>query len=133
MDATDPKLQEQLRELITLDSAEREHRLTQMAAGDQAAEQSLRSALASLLAATLDTFAWGEIYQVATGQSMTLNGVLDALASVSPQPLQRSYEAPRTGDIVHSSGSSDKLQRLGWRPTVPLADGLAELVRPAAS
>ncbi|MCB9115697.1 MAG: NAD-dependent epimerase/dehydratase family protein [Caldilineaceae bacterium] len=90
-------------------------------------------AQANLLAATLDTFAWGEIYQVATGQSMTLNGVLDALASVSPQPLQRSYEAPRTGDIVHSSGSSDKLQRLGWRPTVPLADGLAELVRPAAS
>ena len=29
----------------------------------------------------------GEIYQVATGQSTTLNGVLDALASVSPQPL----------------------------------------------
>ena len=90
-------------------------------------------AQANLLAATLDTFAWGEIYQVATGQSMTLNGVLDALASVSPQPLQRSYEAPRAGDIIHSSGSSDKLQRLGWRPTVPLADGLAELVRPAAS
>ena len=90
-------------------------------------------ARANLLAATGGAFAWGEIYQVATGQSTTLNGVLDALASVSPQPLQRSYEAPRTGDIVHSSGSSDKLQRLGWRPTVPLADGLAELVRPAAS
>ena len=90
-------------------------------------------AQANLLAATGGAFAWGEIYQVATGQSTTLNGVLDALASVSPQPLQRSYEAPRAGDIIHSSGSSDKLQRLGWRPTVTLADGLAELVHPAAS
>ncbi|MCB1607525.1 MAG: protein kinase [Xanthomonadales bacterium] len=71
MDATDPKLQEQLRELITLDSAEREHRLTQMAAGDQAAEQSLRSALASLLAATLDapSARVAEPVQVANSQS----------------------------------------------------------------
>ncbi len=90
-------------------------------------------ARANLLAATGDAFAWGEIYQVATGRSTTLNGVLDALASVSPQPLQRSYEAPRAGDIIHSAGSSDKLQRLGWQPTVTLAEGLAELVQPAAS
>lgn len=89
-------------------------------------------ARANLLAATLDIFAWGEIYQVATGQSTTLNGVLDALESVSPQPLVRRYEAPRAGDIIHSSGSSDKLQRLGWLPTTSLQAGLAEVLRATA-
>ncbi len=86
-------------------------------------------ARANLLAATHPAFAWGEIYQVATGQSTTLNGVLDALAAVSPQPLQRSYAAPRAGDIIHSAGSSDKLRQLGWRPSVTLRDGLAELLQ----
>lgn len=90
-------------------------------------------ARANLFAATGDAFAWGEIYQVATGRSTTLNGVLDALASVIPQPLQRSYEAPRAGDIIHSAGSSDKLQRLGWQPTVTLAEGVTELVQPVVS
>ncbi len=89
-------------------------------------------AQANLLAATHGALAWGEIYQVATGQSTTLNGVLDALAGVSPRPLQRRHEAPRAGDIIHSAGSSDKLQRLGWQPVTALSAGLAELLRVAA-
>lgn len=85
-------------------------------------------AQANLLAATHASLAWGEIYQVATGASVSLNEVLDALAAVAPRSVQRSYEAPRAGDILHSAGSSAKLQGLGWRPRVSLHRGLAELM-----
>ncbi|MBE2236934.1 MAG: NAD-dependent epimerase/dehydratase family protein [Caldilineaceae bacterium] len=68
------------------------------------------------------------LYQVATGASVSLNEVLDALDAVAPQPVQRCYAAARPGDILHSAGSSDRLQALGWRARVSLAAGLAELV-----
>ncbi len=85
-------------------------------------------ARANLLAATHPALAWGERYQVATGRSITLNEVLDALDAVAPQPVQRRYAAPRTGDILHSAGSSARLQALGWCAQVSLQTGLAELV-----
>ena len=85
-------------------------------------------ARANLLAATHPALAWGERYQVATGRSITLNEVLDALDAVAPQPVQRRYAAPRTGDILHSAGSSARLQALGWCAQVSLQTGLAQLV-----
>ncbi len=85
-------------------------------------------AQANLLAATHPALAWGELYHVATGRSVSLNDVLDTLDSVAAQPVERRYAEARAGDILHSSGSSEKLQQLGWRATVPLRDGLAPLL-----
>jgi UDP-glucose 4-epimerase len=85
-------------------------------------------AQANLLAATHTEVAWGDLYHVATGTSVSLNDVLDALEMVATPPVQRRYAAPRAGDILHSSGSSDKLQRLGWRANVTLHDALAALL-----
>ncbi len=85
-------------------------------------------ARANLLAATHPGLAWGDRYHVATGCSVALNDVLDALDAVSPQPVVRRYAAARAGDILHSSGSSEKLQQFGWRAEVTLHDGLAELL-----
>ncbi len=90
-------------------------------------------AQANLLAATHPALVWGDLYHVATGQSASLNDVLDALDVViskagAPQPVQRHYAPPRAGDILHSAGSSAKLQALGWRPQVTLRTGLAELL-----
>lgn len=85
-------------------------------------------ARANLLAATHPGLAWGDLYHVATGRSVSLNEVLDALDAVNPQPVVRHYASARAGDILHSSGSSDKLQRLGWQAKVSLRDGLTELL-----
>jgi len=86
-------------------------------------------AQANLLAATHPAMTWGTLYHVATGQSVSLNDVLDALDVVAPQPVVRNYAPPRAGDILHSAGSSAKLQALGWQPQVSLRVGLAELIR----
>lgn len=86
------------------------------------------TAQANLFAATHAGFTWGEVYHVATGHSVSLNQVLETLDTLAPQPVQRRYAPPRKGDILHSAGSSEKLQRLGWRPRISLQEGLAELL-----
>lgn len=86
-------------------------------------------ARANLLAATHSTLTWGDLYHVATGHSVSLNDVLDVLDAVAPQPTSRHYAPPRTGDILHSAGSSAKLQALGWQPQVSLHAALAELLK----
>uniref|UniRef100_A0A7C1FUX0 NAD-dependent epimerase/dehydratase family protein n=1 Tax=Caldilinea aerophila TaxID=133453 RepID=A0A7C1FUX0_9CHLR len=85
-------------------------------------------AQANLFAATYTGFTWGEVYHVATGHSVSLNQVLETLDVLAPQPVRRCYAPPRAGDILHSAGSSAKLQRLGWRPRISLQEGLAELL-----
>lgn len=85
-------------------------------------------AQANLLAATHSSLEWGGLYQVATGHSVALNDVLDTLDDVAPQPVLRHYAPPRAGDILHSAGSSAKLQALGWQPQATLYAGLAELL-----
>lgn len=87
------------------------------------------AARANLLAATHPALAWGDLYHVATGHSVSLNAVLDVLDVVAPQPTSRHYAPPRAGDILHSAGSSAKLQALGWQPQVSLHAALAELLR----
>lgn len=86
-------------------------------------------AQANLFAAMHAGLTWGGVYHVATGRSVSLNQVLEILETLAPRPVHRCYALPRAGDILHSAGSSDKLQQLGWRPRVSLAEGLAELLR----
>lgn len=85
-------------------------------------------AQANLLVATHPLLAWGDLYHVATGHSVSLNDVLDTLNMVAARPVERHYVAARSGDILHSSGCSEKLQQLGWRARVSLRDGLAALL-----
>lgn len=86
-------------------------------------------AQANLLAATSDDFEWGSVYHVATGRSVSLNHILEILDSIAGHTVQRHYASAREGDILHSGGDSEKLQRLGWSPHVSLVEGLAELLR----
>lgn len=70
---------------------------------------------------------WHGANQVATGRSVTLSEVLDALDAVAPQPVQRRYNAARRRYSAFG-GSSARLQAVGWRAQVPLQTGLAELI-----
>ena len=85
-------------------------------------------ARANLFAATSDNLTWGDVYNVSTKQSYSLNRVLDVFDTLLSTPVQRCYLPFRKGDILHSSGNSDKLQRLGWHPKISLVEGLTELL-----
>lgn len=89
-------------------------------------------AAANLLALERQEMDWGGIYPVASGVTSSLNDVLAALERAAGSEIKRSYEPPRAGDIVHSSGSGAHLQALGWRAATSLEDGLRELLRSAS-
>jgi UDP-glucose 4-epimerase len=85
-------------------------------------------AAANLLALTGSAMTPGTIYTVATGRSTSLNDILAELDRAAPHPVRRQYAPARAGDILHSSGSSTRLQACGWRPQVSLGEGIAELL-----
>lgn len=73
--------------------------------------------------------AWGSVFQVGVGSSVSLNQLLDALQQAAGHPITRAYRPARDGDIIHSAGSSDRLRQRGWQPRVDLETGLRELLR----
>jgi UDP-glucose 4-epimerase len=73
--------------------------------------------------------AWGGVFQVGVGTSVSLSQLLDTLERAAGRPITREYRAARAGDIVHSAGSSDCLRQRGWQPRVDLETGLRELLR----
>jgi UDP-glucose 4-epimerase len=85
-------------------------------------------AAANLLALTSDSLEPGAVYNVATGQSASLNAILGALDAAAGRSIARRYAPARPGDIIHSAGSSARLQACGWQPQFPLAQGIAELL-----
>jgi UDP-N-acetylglucosamine 4-epimerase len=89
---------------------------------------------ANVLAAMVDDpAATGQVYNVASAQSVTLNElytlIADGLATLTrrgdaPKP---SYLPFRAGDVRHSSGSIEKAQRvLGYSPSHDVRAGLEE-------
>ncbi len=85
-------------------------------------------AAANLLALTSPTMQPGTVYPVATGQSASLNQILDELERAAPTRFRKQYAPARAGDILHSSGSSTRLQACGWTPQVTLQAGISELL-----
>jgi UDP-glucose 4-epimerase len=71
-------------------------------------------------------------WNVATGSSVSIADLADLLETAIGRPLARVAAPRRPGDVIASALSPAAIRRLGWRPTVVLADGLAELLRDAA-
>jgi len=67
----------------------------------------------------------GAILNVATGRSVTVNELADAVGSVLGRSVEKDYREARTGDVSHSwadVGAAESV--LGWRPRVTLEEGL---------
>jgi UDP-N-acetylglucosamine 4-epimerase len=91
-------------------------------------------AQANILAATSsDKRSVGAVFNVATGTTTSLNELFreirDVLAGINPSVADAEpvYDAPRPGDIAHSSASIDRIRDvLGYEPGLRLTDGLSE-------
>jgi dTDP-L-rhamnose 4-epimerase len=67
-------------------------------------------------------------YNVGSGDPRTVGDMAQALASACGGPDPVVTGEYRLGDVRHITADSARLRReLGWRPTVPFADGMAEL------
>ncbi len=84
---------------------------------------------ANLRAATADE-AVGEVVNVGSGRSTSLNTLLTVLAPLIGNTVEPIYEAERPGDVRHSLAETSKARRLlGFEAQTSLAEGLAQTVR----
>jgi dTDP-L-rhamnose 4-epimerase len=66
-------------------------------------------------------------YNVGSGTPRTVGALASALADAYGGPAPVITGEYRLGDVRHITASSDRIQReLGWRATVPFAEGVAE-------
>lgn len=83
---------------------------------------------ANLLAAWSDR-GGGEVLNIACGERMTVNGLLEAVNAVLGRTVEAVHVDPRPGDIRHSTADIAKARRvLGFEPRVPFLDGLRATV-----
>jgi UDP-glucose 4-epimerase len=79
---------------------------------------------ANLLAADA-AGAHGEILNVATGGSITVNALADAIGALLGRPVERVFEPAREADVRASWAALDEAQRvLGYEPHVTFEEGL---------
>jgi UDP-N-acetylglucosamine 4-epimerase len=89
---------------------------------------------ANLLSATCSRDAIDEVFNIAVGESTTLNDLhemlWEAVASYAPSSRVPPVYAPRrAGDILHSQADITKARRvLGYAPTHDIRAGLAETI-----
>ncbi len=84
---------------------------------------------ANLLAARADGAA-GQVFNVATGHSCSVNSVITAINRILGKNLQPSYTSERAGDVKHSLADISLAARLlKYQPRVSFEQGLAETVR----
>ncbi|MGC9308832.1 MAG: GDP-mannose 4,6-dehydratase [Thermoplasmatota archaeon] len=72
---------------------------------------------------------WGETINVGSGQHISINELLEQLATLTGQDANPIYQDRICGDVSHTWANVDKARRLlNWQPTVTLEDGLQRFV-----
>ncbi len=67
----------------------------------------------------------GKVFNIGTGDRITLNDVVYALGQISGKPLKARHDPPRDGDIRDSQADIELARALlGYEPTVRLEEGL---------
>jgi nucleoside-diphosphate-sugar epimerase len=68
----------------------------------------------------------GSCFNIGGGSRVTLNQCLEVLSQVTGQPVQVEHVGNQRGDVRHTWADTTRAQEeLGFRPRVPLEDGLA--------
>jgi UDP-glucose 4-epimerase len=81
---------------------------------------------ANLLAAYADGVG-GETFNVACGDRISLNELLEELAALTGKRIEANYVEPRPGDLPHSHADIGRArERLGYEPGIDVRAGLAK-------
>ena len=74
---------------------------------------------------TQDKSALNQVYNVACGEQVSLNEMVDMLRQITGKNIQSAYGPERIGDVKHSKAAITKIQqRLGYEPKVRMYEGL---------
>jgi UDP-glucose 4-epimerase len=71
----------------------------------------------------------GKVFNIACGERVTLNLLVDELRDLIGSAVDAAYAAPRAGDIKHSLADLSRARsELGYEPTIQLREGLSRTV-----
>ncbi len=83
---------------------------------------------ANLLAASTSGIS-GEVFNIAAGESYSVNQLVELLNGIIGVSLKPQYQPERKGDVKHSSASVEKARKmLGFMPSLPFEEGLRKTV-----
>lgn len=69
--------------------------------------------------------ALNQVYNVACGEQVSLNEMVEMLCRITGKNIKPEYGPERTGDVKHSKADISKIQRhLGYQPRVKMYEGL---------
>ena len=79
---------------------------------------------ANLLAARAE-HTEGQVINIACGQAVTVNEIIDIINDLLGKKIKPTYAAPRPGDVKHSLADITLAEKLiGFKPAVPFREGL---------
>ncbi|MDD5750773.1 MAG: SDR family oxidoreductase [Candidatus Pacebacteria bacterium] len=71
----------------------------------------------------------GEVFNLACGDSITVNRLVETIGKILNKKITPSYKEPRPGDIYRSKADISKIETtLGFSPKVNFDDGLAKTI-----
>ena len=71
-----------------------------------------------------------EVMNVACGDQITLNEIVEMLALISQSEIKASYGPERIGDVRHSKASIEKIKKIiGYNPRYSFKDGLTNVYK----
>ncbi len=90
---------------------------------------SVHDVVSSIVLAVTKKGITGEVFNVSSGKTTTVNGLVQLLQKMTGKSdLSPVHAIARTGDIRHSWGNIDKARAiLGYNPSVTLEEGIREL------
>ncbi len=84
---------------------------------------------ANLLAGLAELAVPSRVYNVGTGNSVTLLELKERMEAISKHSVESAFDKPRAGNIVHSRSSIDLIRsELGYEPMFTLDEGLTALL-----
>ncbi len=89
---------------------------------------------ANLLALETETPLGGEVFNVGTGEQVSLLDLVQAINEILRSDLKPDFRPGRAGDVRHSLASLERIEAaLGYRPTVGFAEGLRRTLQPLST
>jgi len=83
---------------------------------------------ANLLAARAEHTA-GEVVNIACGQAVTVNEIIDVINNLVGRKVKPTYTDPRPGDVKHSLADISLAEKtIGFKPIVPFRQGLEKSI-----
>jgi UDP-glucose 4-epimerase len=71
----------------------------------------------------------GQVFNIATGNAVTLNGLFRQLAEIIGSDVEPVYEPSRPGEVRHSQADVSRAREaLGFEPAITIEEGLARTV-----